>query len=88
MSTQIDTIQLEIAYTDHNERTYKIPFNGEITTEKVNQSKQKIRDFNAAIIAEPNGAVAQTFLSSTGAPAAGIKSATLVRREEDVIYSG
>lgn len=87
MSTQIDTIQLEIAYTDHNERTYKIPFNGEITTEKVNQSKQKIRDFNAAV-ADPNGAVAQTFLSSTGAPAAGIKSATLVRREEDVIYSG
>lgn len=87
MSTQINTINVEIAYTDHNERTYKIPFNGEITTEKVNQSKQKIRDFNTAL-ADTNGAVAQTFLSSTGAPAAGIKSATLVMREEDVIYSG
>lgn len=88
MSTRTSTINVEIAYTDHNERTYKIPFNGEITTEKYNQSKQKIRDFNAAIQAEPDGAVAQTFLSQTGAKAAGIKSATLVMREEDVIYSG
>lgn len=87
MATSTDTINLELAYTDHSERTYKIQFNGEKTAEGYAAIKQKIRNFNTAA-ADSTSAVAQTFLSKTGAPAAGIMNATLVNVAEEVIYSG
>lgn len=82
-----DTVNVELAYTDHTERTYKIPFNGEKSAEGYNAVKQAIRNFNTAA-ADSTSAVAQTFLSKSGAPAAGIMNATLVTITEDVIYSG
>lgn len=81
------TINVEVAYTDHSERTYKIPYNGERTAEGYAAAKQAIRNFNTAA-ADVNSAVAQTFLSKTGAPAAGIMNATLVEVTEEVLYSG
>lgn len=87
MAETTQTMQIELAYTDHSERTYKIAYNRESTSEAWTAMKQKIRDFNTAA-ADSNSAVAQTFLSKTGAPAAAIMSATLVTRTEDVIYSG
>lgn len=92
MSTTTNTVQVEMAYTDHNERTYKIPVGTEVTPETqmqiMTQIKQNIRNFNAAITAEPNGAVAQTFVSNQGAYAAGIKSGVFVMRNEEVLYNG
>jgi len=81
------TINVELAYTDHSERTYKIPYNGERTAAGYAAAKQAIRNFNTAA-ADANSAVAQTFLSKSGAPAAGIMNATLVEVTEEVIYSG
>jgi len=92
LSTTTNTVQVEMAFTDHNERTYKIPVGQEVTPETqmqiMNQIKQKIRAFNSAITTEPNGAVAQTFVSNQGAYAAGIKSGVLVMRQEEVLYNG
>lgn len=92
MSITSSTVNVEMAFTDHNERTYKIPVGVEITEETEEQvteaARQGIRNFNAAIIAEPNGAVAQTFISETGAFAAGIKSGVLVIKDEEVLYNG
>lgn len=92
MSTTTNTVQIEMAFTDHNERTYKIPVGVDITPETqmqvMDQIKQKIRAFNTAITTEPNGAVAQTFVSNQGAYAAGIKSGVLAMRTEEVLYNG
>lgn len=86
MSTTTNTIQLEISYTDYSERTYKIPYKRDIS-EGTEATKTAIRAFNTAA-ADSNSAVAQTFLSNTGAPAASITSATLVKKTEEVIYNG
>lgn len=82
-----DTINVELAYTDHSERTYKIPYNGEKTAEGYAAAKQAIRNFNTAA-ADSTSAVAQTFLSKSGAPVAGIMNATLVEVTEEVLYNG
>lgn len=86
MSTTTNTIELEIAYTDHSERTYKIPFQN-LDETGVEASRQAIRNFNTAA-ADSTSAVAQTFLSNDGFPAARIMNAVIVNKVEDVIYSG
>lgn len=86
MSTTTNTIELELAYTDHSERTYKIPFQN-LSQEGVEASRQAIRDFNTAA-ADATSAVAQTFLSNDGFPVARIMTAVIINKVEDVIYSG
>ena len=86
-TTTSKTINVELAYTDHSERTYKIPYNRDETSSEWEDMKDKIRAFNTAA-ANESGAVANTFLSKEGAKVAGVKSATLITTTEDVIYSG
>lgn len=87
MATTSKVMNVELAYTDHSERTYKIPYNREETADAWEEMKDKIRAFNTAA-SNTESAVAKTFLSKNGANVAGVKSATLVTTTEEVIYSG
>lgn len=80
-----NTIQVELTYTDYDTRTYKIPFQS-YTAEGVENAKNKIRAFNTAA-ATSDSAVQQTFLSNDGARVARISGATLISRNEEVLYS-
>lgn len=87
MSTTTTNIQVKMNYRDYSNRTYKIPYNREDTAESTAATKAAIQAFNTAA-ADPTSAVAQTFLSDTGATVAEITSATLIETTEEVLYSG
>lgn len=78
------TINLDLSYTDYDERTYKIAYQDDMTLER---AVNAIQAFNTAA-AIPNSQVAQTFLSKNGAPVARITSAMILQRDEEVIFNG
>lgn len=86
-TTTTNTVNLELGYADNTERTYKIPFSTEYTTENIDEMKQRIRSFNTAA-ADANSAVSQTFLSKRGSRTIGVLNATFVQATEEVIYNG
>lgn len=78
------TINVELTYTDYSTRTYKIPTPE--PPEETTAIKTAIRNFNTAAQTE-NSSVRQTFLSENGNPVASINQATIVTREEEVLYA-
>lgn len=81
------TINVELTYTDYSTRTYKIPTpEPPVTPEQTEAVKTAIRNFNTAAQTQ-DSSVQQTFLSENGAPVASINEATVVVREEEVLYS-
>lgn len=88
MSTKTtDTINVGLIYQDLDERTYKIPVNGDVTSETINNAKNQIRAFNTAASNDASS-VSQTFLSEGGSRVARIKSAVFIRKTEEEIYNG
>ena len=88
MSTKTtNTFNINMVYQDFSERTYKLPLNGDWSQETHNQAINQIQAFNTAAQNDASS-VSQTFLSDGGSRVVRIKSAILVEKTEEEIYSG
>lgn len=88
MSTKTtNTFNVNMVYQDFDERTYKIPLNGDWSQETRNQAVTQIQAFNTAA-QNDSSSVSQTFRSDGGSKVVRIKSAILIEKTEEEIYSG
>lgn len=88
MSTKTtNTFNVDMVYQDYSERTYKIPLNGAWNQTTHDQAITQIQAFNTAAQNDASS-VSQTFLSDGGSRVVRIKSATLIEKTEEEIYSG
>lgn len=84
-STTNNIVEVELTYTDYTTRMYKIPIQGD-PWERLNATKAAIAEFNTEA-ASASSAVAQTFLSASGAPVGGITEAVIVQMTTEDIYN-
>lgn len=88
MSTKTtNTFNVNMVYEDFDERTYKIPLNGDWSQSTHDQAINQIKAFNTAA-ANDSSSVSQTFRSDGGSRVVRIKSAILIEKTEEEIYSG
>lgn len=88
MSTKTtNTFNVNMVYQDFDERTYKIPLEGDWNQTTHDQAINQIRAFNTAAQTD-SSSVSQTFRSDGGSKVVRIKSATLIEKTEEEIYSG
>jgi len=88
MSTKTtNNFNVNMVYQDFDERTYKIPLEGEWNQTTHDQAINQIQAFNTAA-QNSASSVSQTFLSDGGSRVVRIKSAILIEKTEEEIYSG